>query len=389
MFLKEEKWKFVIGFLTLLCANAWAAIPRFPNHHVAPVVRVLVEKAPKRLFLEGFDVYLTDVSTKHLRAHQDRNAYYQFDCPKEGKLRVFDRFRRLFESNAPLQVTSRGGFIRVGQKQFRENMIVYSKKNGCAIVNHLDLEKYVAGLLNSEMNASWNMNTLKAQAVAARTYALYQMQKGRHNRFDLVGTVDDQVYEGAHQERYRAIRAVKETEGLILTYHNKPIKAFYHSTCGGKTESPEQVWGARVPYAKAVKCGFCEESPRYQWSYSLPKLVFESSIRKEGLLKGDLLAMNVVERTKIGRAKTVELIGTKGVTHVKAIKIRDLFGTGFIRSTNFTTNMKRDFVTFQGRGSGHGVGMCQWGARAMGERGYLFQQILKHYYPNAKLTQLY
>jgi stage II sporulation protein D len=298
--------------------------------------------------------------------------------------------------NGPLHVTSLGGFIRVGSSQYRDDLYVYSFNSECIVVNHVDLEKYVAGLLNSEMSAAWSLSTLKAQAVAARTYAIYQMRESSstHYRklkapFDLDSSVKDQVYEGAHQERYKALLAVQQTRGQVLTYAGKPIKAFYHSTCGGRTESPEKVWGLRLPYMRSVKCDYCQGSPRYNWSYSLNTQDVERKLQSERLLQGRLISMMVLNRNLVGRADKVEVRGTLGTMIVSAPRIREVIGNLHLRSTDFSVINDGGKFTFVGHGSGHAVGMCQWGAKTMGERGRSYAEILKYYYPAAQLSKLY
>lgn len=400
--------------LVLFCSSRANASP-------VPVVRVMVDREKSALRINGFDLVAraaetveapetTDTKARapaaHDRAAQDRanderavvangRGTVNVKCSLGGKLTVEASGKKM-QLSGPVSVSSLGGFIRVGTKQYRDDLYVYSFNGDCIVVNHVDIEKYVAGLLNSEMSASWNLNALKAQAVAARTYALHQMREAGSTRFrglkapfDVEGSVRDQVYEGAHQEKYKSLKAVQSTRGLVLTYNGDPIKAFYHSTCGGKTESPEQVWGSRLPYLKPVVCGNCTHSPRFNWVYDITKQEMEKKLRNERLLKGSLVSMRVVERNKVGRASRVEIVGSQGNLLVGATRIRDLMGTLNVRSTQFEMAASGNKFTFIGHGSGHGVGMCQYGAKAMGDRGNSYQEILKRYYPVAQLTKFY
>jgi stage II sporulation protein D len=362
----------------------------------SPVVRVMVEREKQNIKIEGFDLVFAQGETGKALSHEDRRASVGIRCSLGGKMEVRPTHAKPFTVTGPLHVTSLGGFIRVGTSQYRDDLYVYSFNGDCIVVNHVDLEKYVAGLLNSEMSAKWNSGALMAQAVAARTYALYQMReastskyRGLRPPFDLDSSVRDQVYEGAHQERYRTLRAVQDTRGQVLTYAGRPIKAFYHSTCGGRTESAEKVWGARYPYIRPVTCGFCNTSPRFNWTYSMAGAELERRLRAERLIKGSLIGMRIVERNKIGRAEKVEITGSEGVTVVAGTRIRDLAGTVNVKSTDFTLGHQDGKYTFIGNGSGHGVGMCQYGAKTMGDRGRSYAQILKWYYPEAELTKLY
>jgi stage II sporulation protein D len=362
---------------------------------IPPLVRVLVEREKQQMRIEGYDLVFANAENGALLFRENSRASVPVKCSLGGKL----SFSGKDAMSGPVKVSSLGGFLRVGGKQFRDELYVYSFNGDCIVVNHVDLEKYVAGLLNSEMSAKWNLQTLMAQAVAARSYAIYQMKEASLTNyrslaspFDLDSSVKDQVYEGAHKERYSAIRAVNETRGKVLTYQGQPIKAFYHSTCGGRTESPDRVWGVKFSYIRPVTCGFCQSSPRYQWSFQASKKELEEKLRKEGFLKGALQSMKVISRNILGRADKIEVLSATGQSKlVAATKIRNLVGVGNVRSTSFSvlTTGPADSLVFVGQGSGHGVGMCQWGAKSMGEKGYNYAQILKRYYPEAQITALY
>ncbi len=353
-----------------------------------PTVRVLVERDPAALVVQGFDLDLADARTAKRVAFARDRARLEFECKSDNRVRVRGLAARPREFQAPLKIVSLGGFLRVGTAQYRDELYVYSMNRECMVVNHVDLEKYVAGLLHSEMNASWSLPTLKAQAVAARTYAIYQMRDSLRP-FDVNSTVKDQVYEGAQKERYRAMQAVLETRGQIVTYNGKPIKAFYHSTCGGMTESADRVWGAKHGDSVRVRCGYCERSPRFSWRFEILKSELEHKLRQVLAFKGNLLFVNVLGRNNIGRADQVEVRTTRESLRVPAVKVRDLLGTRNVMSTDFSIIPDSKSVVFHGRGSGHGVGMCQYGAKRMGELGRDHKSILRHYYPRADLTSLY
>ena len=375
-----------------------------------PTVRVLVDRERSQFEINGYDVVVKDVVNRTTLARANGRAHVHFNCALDGRIWIKgihqesvlagNRYRQF---KGPLLIESLGGFLRIGTHQYRDELYLYSFNGDCMVVNHVDLEKYVAGLLNSEMSSKWNLETLKAQAVAARTYAVFQMREASgvgyprlHSPFDLDSTVKDQVYEGAHQERYKALQAVFQTAGEILVYNGHPIKAFYHSTCGGQTESPVRVWGFRAPYMKSVPCGFCDRSPRYSWSMAMPLVEVERRLRNIGLWRvGTLEGVRVAERDGAGRAISVDLMNLVkggrqvGAKRISAIRLRDALGADHLRSTSFDLSLDDGLVNFKGRGSGHGVGLCQWGAKTMGEKGYAYRTILTKYYPLAQLTKVY
>ncbi len=354
------------------------------------MVRILIERE-KGLKIEGFDLVLSKVNSSEKPIHVDKKSFLRLNCSIGTKIQLEINGKKTLNTQGPLRIESLGGFIRVSERQYRDELYVYSSNKDCIVVNRVDLEKYIAGLLNSEMSAHWDSQALMAQAITARTYALYQMQGSPqvNPAFDLDSSVKDQVYEGAHKERYKALSAVQKTRGMILAFQGKPIKAFYHSTCGGNTEKPERVWGGKFPYLTSVRCPYCYNSPRFNWIYELSFSELEKLLRKATLIKKDFLSLKILKRNGLNRAEIIE-ISTRGeILRIPATKLRSLLGTSNIMSTNFYLSQNKNQITFIGHGSGHGVGMCQWGAKTMSEKGYTYTQILKHYYPQASVTKLY
>lgn len=384
---------FLVLFI-LIVQNAIASIPSVPT------VRVMVERE-KGIRVEGFDVVISDATADRTILRNSSKAALPMKCSLGSGIQIYSKANHgnkpeVLKVKGPIKVESLGGFLRIDGKQFRDALYVYSFNGDCIVVNHLDIEKYVAGLLHSEMNANWNIETLKAQAVAARTYAIFQMReastakfKSSKPPFDLDSSVKDQVYEGANQERYKAISAVNETKGMILTYENEPIKAFYHSTCGGRTEKAEKVWGKKIPYISSVTCGFCNSSPRYKWSYEISTAQLSEKLRKLKLIQGEIKSFGELKKNSLGRIDQVTVFTDSGEYKISGVKLRDTMGSTNIMSTDFKIASSSGVVVFAGNGSGHGVGMCQWGAKSMGEKGKSYSEILSHYYPKAKLTKLF
>jgi stage II sporulation protein D len=288
-------------------------------------------------------------------------------------------------------------------------------------MNRLRVEDYLRGVVNSEVSSVWSEDALAAQIIAARTYALYQitLAAAKGASFDLDADVKDQVYEGSERETSRSSKIVDQTRGVVLTsdrgVHFSPIKAFYHSTCGGETELPERVWGKRVlGFQRKVVCSFCKNSPLYSWSTVLTSEEITSAIlrgiQSEGLPrnwpklpKGLLQAQNLREvrplvndgQQRLGDLMTVWQ-GSRSLfaLRVDAARLREWVGFSRIKSTWFQVTPRlvlggAQYWVFRGRGSGHGVGMCQWGMKEMGALGYKYASILHHYYPEAILRKLW
>ncbi|MCL5023182.1 MAG: SpoIID/LytB domain-containing protein [Nitrospirae bacterium] len=266
-----------------------------------------------------------------------------------------------------------GEFLMNGAR-YSGTIEVWKGEKGLYIINELPLEEYVADVVASEVGMNWDLEALKVQAVIARTYAVYRKNAASNSRFHLTSSVLHQVYKG-NNTQVQIAYAVRETAGEILTYEGKPIEAFYHSTCGGKTENPEEVFGKSYPYLKSVESN-CELSPYWLWERKIPKEEIEKALGLKGLKE-----MRILSHTSTGRAKELAVEAASGKSVVKATELRKLLGWSRLPSTNFTMKEEADAVTFTGKGYGHGVGLCQWSALQMAREGKNYREILSFFYP--------
>jgi len=312
----------------------------------------------------------------------------------------------------------------------------------CLVVNHINLEKYLESVVNGEFNSQWAEAAVEAQVIAARTYALYQMKEMRKDRgrvFDVESTQKDQVYLGLDRADSKGSQIVLKTRGMILTPKgNKnldPIKAFYHASCGGNTLLPEQVWGAKFPgFTKRVACPFCSGSPSYSWDYRMsfkevqarvahgilsdpngrkswpsiylanPQKWFLVDVRSKSKAvdddhsrsKSSLIVSNAHADTTDFRASELifDFVERANLKHTLTVKMpaytaRNWLDPAKLKSTWFSLRSAGRSILFHGKGSGHGVGMCQWGAKRMGEKGFTRDQILSFYYPGVKIARIW
>jgi stage II sporulation protein D len=189
------------------------------------------------------------------------------------------------------------------------------------------------------------------------------------------------VYLGVAGEDPAAITAVDATRGIVATFRGKPIFAAYHSNSGGHTEDSENVWGTPHPYLRGVPDPYALDEPGTQWTARLSISTIEADVRRLGVYATGLVAIEPGRVTAWGRAVTVRLLEEGGRTQeIGANQFRLAVGPGVIRSTMFTITRDGADMNFAGRGSGHGVGLDQWGARAMAVQGFTFEQILSYYY---------
>ncbi len=260
--------------------------------------------------------------------------------------------------------------------------------SGLAVVNRINLETYVAGVVSGEVSPTWPIEALKAQAVAARTYVLYKQMKMQEQPFDVFASVQDQVYHGHAVRPESILRAIAETKGHVVTHDRRPIYAAYSSTAAGPTEDALYVWALDLPYLKGVACPFDELSPRYNWRTSFTFDYLERQLRKEGYAVGSVATFTPYSYTPSGRVNRVRLLHSRGEIILRGQDLRRIVGYSKIFSTNFSVKSLGAKVEVVGHGAGHAVGMCQWGMREMAELGYDYQSILRHYYPGTTLLPL-
>jgi stage II sporulation protein D len=281
------------------------------------------------------------------------------------------------------------GVLQINGKGYRGTIEVLPAARGLLVIDELLLEEYLVGLINCEISSQWPMEAVKAQAVVARTFALYQKEARKSSLYHLESTVSDQVYEGCDIEDSRAARAVTETRGQVVTYEGRIIQAFFHSSCGGHTENSEDVWLIRYPYLRGVECAYCSTSPSVLWEQTIPRKKLEALLRSKGFPVSDLRRVRPTSRNPSGRIVSLEFVSGSGTFVVPAVQFRKMAGYGVIRSTDFEVTLVDDDFIFIGVGHGHGVGLCQWGAKQRAENGFSYREILSSYYPGTRLDQYY
>jgi stage II sporulation protein D len=201
-------------------------------------------------------------------------------------------------------------------------------------------------------------------------------------------TVLDQVYGGVEREHADAQRAADETRGLVLSSRRHLAQAYFHASCGGKTESALEGWGNALPYLPGATCGFCSAAERYSWSATIPRTDVDRAF--SSLLREPVSSLSITGRSKTGRATHVAVAGKAKHVDVTGADLRRLLGYNKVWSTWITKlELDGDALVVEGKGSGHGVGMCQWGARGMALAGKKYDEILSRYYPNAPLVRVY
>ncbi len=350
-----------------------------------PIIRVLISKNNNLrirsdrsipLFIEGKFFSGKKIKGLTLKNEKNRKILY-FDKNKQKKYDL--------KSNQQFQVRSSDGRgIWVGQKRFSGKLNLFVLDSEILVVNVLGIEKYLSSVVGSEMPTKWPIEALKAQAIASRTYAL--KQKG-NNLFDIDSTQKNQVYNGLESRTHKTVRAVKSTRSLVLTYKDKLINALFHSSSGGMTENSQDVWKNKYPYLSSVR-DFDKNNPKFRWQKKFSSNELTNLFPKIG----GLIDIEILDITSTGRVKKVKLIGVYGSDEMSGVVLRKRLGlkSNFVRFKLFEeelknkSTIKKGLIAF-GQGSGHGVGMSQWGAKYLASRGQKAERILKHFYRGSQI----
>lgn len=285
-----------------------------------------------------------------------------------------------------LQITPlSGGYIYVNKRAYRGKINLIVQEGRILVVNELGLEDYLRGVVSYEVAHYWPLEALKAQAIIARTYALYQKQFTKNKYFDLTSDVYSQVYGGKAGERWRTNRAVDLTRAKVLTFQGNLFPAYYHATCAGKTEDASELWKIDLAPLKGAACGFCADSPHFRWQAKIALAQMKEKLVKKGFTIEDISEIEITRFSASGRVSALKIKGKDTDIAVTAKDFRQALGPDIIRSLNFTVRIASETVYLDGLGWGHGVGLCQWGMYQMAQNGNKYPQILEYYFPQSKL----
>ncbi len=286
--------------------------------------------------------------------------------------------------NAPLLTLAKHSYR--GALEVR--LQTYKGRRELLVVHPLDLETYVTGIVSAELPRGWPLGAYQAQAVAARTFAVTQKYRRLDLPYHMESSVLDQVYAGVGREHALADEAARTTRGLVLSSKRHLAQTYFHAACGGSTESADEGWGSVIDYLPGSACNHCGDANRADWNAALRRSDVDKAF--SSLVGGPVTAIKVTARTASGRVKKLELQSAKKKRSITGADFRRLLGWSVVWSTQIDKLTLTDKqLVVVGRGSGHGVGLCQWGARGFALEGVAWDQILRTYYPGADLVKLY
>lgn len=374
------------ALLVLLTASVHAAIPD---------VKVLIAKSLKNIIVEGVDLQKTIHTQKRSQQYTGRKKI-SFNCGPSNKT------SKNYLPKNPLLVASLSsptGIISWGRQKYKGELQLLTNPSheSCDLVNLVPMEAYLTTLLAKEMNGTWPVEALKAQAVAARTYAYDRIRKGIEietpdKLYHLESSEKDQVSGTIFDITPKTQQAARETEGEILVGPSGRIApTFFHAKCGGKTLRPDQVWGGVEEGYRSVDCTFCQKTGNKDWNYKIKpsklttmvdqvlKRYYSDSAQGSGVRLMPDSSQNSELRLYVGDRLHI----------IKKSYLRNLAGRDFLPSNNFIMNVKNNEFVIHGQGNGHGVGLCQLGALELAKRGYDYRQILSFYFPRHKMRKAY
>ncbi len=298
--------------------------------------------------------------------------------------------------------------IKIDGRQFRGRLVISNVDSEIKMVNQIGLEDYVKGVMTKEMpigKGTENYDALKAFSICARTYAYNKINENK-NFFDIYPDTRDQVYGGVEGETNFTNEIVDETAGQILVYENEPAIIFYHSTCGGFTEDVSNVFSKKnISYLSGIKDGdepYCKISPRFEWTEEYSESTLIERLFNAKLIESKryrISDINIKSRFNSGRVNELEITlkdnsGKENNILISGNRIRSIIRSAddksILRSTFFNTDIDNNKnIIISGKGNGHGVGLCQWGAIGQSKKGIDFEEILNHYFPGTKVKSIY
>ena len=371
-----------------------------------PVIRVLIgqEKkvrfradGAKSFFVKGISSKQRSIKSINI-IYDNGNVNYSINNNKNSWFELPKNFNLIIKNN-----DNRGTWYK--NRRYAGDLRISLNDQNLQIINSLNLEKYLKSVVGSEMPKEFPLAALQAQAIAARTYALKLLDENQS--FDIHSTQESQVYLGLEAETAKINRAVKSTRSLALFYKNKLIEAVFHSSSGGRTENSGTVWKYQLPYLKSV-IDYDQNGEKYRWSNKFTS----GELDKIFPDLGGVNSIQIINKSSTDRVLKIKLYGLNGSKDISGKNLRkrlQLLSTKFdvylkYKQSNLDNKLnvynkvfndmapqplpeipKDYFLLVRGYGAGHGVGMSQWGARAMAERGSSFRKILKHYYTGVQI----
>lgn len=397
-----------------------------------------------------YGYFINDLSAERFR-NEELNNISNLIIDKKSKEDIIlsSGNTPVFSYNSTQNIIMNNSFrniTNINNKNYRGSLqFKINQSDRINVINHINLEEYLYGVLPREMPTSWHVEALKAQAVTARSFAIANKGKYSNLGFDLCNTTASQVYGGYDIETPEGNTAVDLTRGEVLIYNGNVVSAFYHSNSGGFTENSENIWSAELQYVRGVEDPYSLNQNHSNWTETFTREEVNKILRDNNIFIGEVIDMEIVEKSPNNRVNEMKIIGTEGEKTLYKEESRFLFGLRsnmfdisssnqysenkiyFINESNNKVELEGEYLVqtadskiisnsreinivnknnfykienrhnyaledvfvFNGHGFGHGVGMSQHGAKVMAESGYNHTAILNFYFTDIEVANIY
>ncbi|MDD2523336.1 MAG: SpoIID/LytB domain-containing protein [Endomicrobiaceae bacterium] len=367
---------YIIGLIFFICINSFAQLS------VKNIIKVGILLNVKEVSIASDEQYILESNNKkkYLSA---------------GKINISISEKKAIIHNQvyilPIKITSQS-FIAVNKRFYRGNILVdLSSNNKLNIINEISVEDYLKGVLPKESDVG-EIEALKTQAVISRSYVLKNLSRHSKEGFNVCSTEHCQVYGGASAESKACNEAIVETEGEVVIYNGKIAQTLFHANCGGFTEDPKYVWAwkSETPeYLKGRKDKYCKKGSHSDWTTTLSEKAIREKLIKAGYEIGEIKSIKASGTTKSKGKEKIIVKYKKGTLSLNSYKFRTIVDPWLIKSTMIDSiKKKNNSFVFVGKGWGHRVGLCQWGAKVMADKGFSYKKILKFYYPGTEIGKI-
>ncbi len=378
-------FRLVICYILLILWHATAVM----NNHRQNLIRinVLLDQCNKRVSTEwNFVAEKGFVITQDIQKKVKKKIHNSHVKIVVRKSLIFCNGKKVI---GPLRLSARGGCIKFNGVAYDGDFLIMPYKDTVVCINRVELEDYVTSVLKTESWPGWPLEVNKVFAIACRTYVMYKKIESRRSKrpYHVKNSNVHQTYKGKHDVSVLK-DAVKQTQGIILGFKDKPILAMFDCCCGGII--PAYIAGFdfnKAPYlARTYACTHCEKSSLYSWQVSYEHALFEEVIKRHEQKISWLLDIHIIEKDKAGLVTSVRLRSSKKQVIISGKRLYSLLKD--VKSFFFDIEKKSGKIIFTGRGFGHHLGLCQWGARQMVRDGWGYKSILRFYYPGVHFMQL-
>ncbi len=367
-----------------------------------PEIKVLLKEGKGPYYLSATSKYRIIVENKKYTSFP--GDFLKFEFISFDKVMIYYKGKTfLFET--PILLETYDGYLLFENKRYRGKILF---ENGEKVINILKLEDYLLSVVPKEIGPSDPslIESAKVQAICSRSYALRKYIERNNSPFHLYSDVRDQVYSGKDFENSWATAAVQSTRGIVCVYKDEIALTLYHSTCGGNTANFKDAFPSmdEIPYLRGIRCNLngkdlCKGSPYYFWERKYKKEDFINLLKSNFLKiygieapKDIFQKMEVISKSKEGRKYEIKFSFNENCIILKSNEIRNIFGDpikGPLPSSWFDLIFIGNEVIIKGRGFGHGIGLCQYGARELSKMGLNYEKILKFYFPDTRIKKIY